>query len=79
MSTTVQPTRTVLAVAALLLFTIIPTSSAARMAFHFDGIKHAGCKSGTFDVQLATLKFTCNQEDDLCRPGDTVTVHGHCK
>jgi len=51
----------------------------ARLAFHFDGLKHAGCKSGTYDVQLNELKFISNQEDNLFRPGDTVIVQGHCK
>lgn len=52
---------------------------ANRMAFHFDGMDHAGCKSGTFDMKLNQLKFICNGEDNLCRPGDLVTVEGHCK
>ena len=52
---------------------------ATRLAFHFDGIDHAGCSSGTFDMKLNELKFVCNGDDDLCQPGDTVTVQGHCK
>ena len=64
---------------ALLLLTTVVVVDANRMAFHFDGMDHAGCKSGTFDMELKRLKFLCNGGENLCRPGDLVTVEGHCK
>ena len=70
-----QKTTAFLAAAAVLIATV----DATRMAFHFDGLTHADCKSGTFDMSLNQLKFVCNGEEDLCRPGDTVVVQGHCK
>lgn len=73
-----QQTTTTLLLAAAALLALPLAADATRLAFHFDGIEHAGCKSGTFDMQLNGLKFVCNGEDDLCRPGDTVTVQGHC-
>jgi len=56
-----------------------PSVEATRLAFHFDGLKHASCSSGTFKMDLNELKFKCNGEWDLCRPGDEVVVQGWCK
>jgi hypothetical protein len=63
-----------LSVAILLLV----SAQGKRLAFHFnpDG---AFCQSGTYNVELKEVKFKCTSGENLCRPGDSVTVKGHCK
>lgn len=65
-------------VAPLLLLLLLATTvtDATRVAFRYDGLEHASCSSGTFDMELSRLTFSCNGEESLCRPGDTALVQG---
>lgn len=62
----------------LALVLLVSTASAKRVAFRYDGINHAGCKSSSYDVELTDMAVSCNG-DVHCFPGSTASVSGHRK
>jgi hypothetical protein len=63
----------------VVLLSLVAAVDSARLAFHFDGASHAGCKSSAYNVEIGAMKFTCDNGEDLCRPGDKVVLEGWCK
>jgi hypothetical protein len=63
---------------ALALVLLAGTASAKRIAFRYDGINHAGCKSSSYDLELTDMTVACNG-DVHCFPGSTASVSGHRK
>jgi hypothetical protein len=63
----------------LVLLSLVAAADSTRLAFHFDGASHAGCKSSAYNVEIGAMKFTCDNGEDLCRPGDKAILEGWSK
>jgi hypothetical protein len=64
-----------------LLFSLLLGSSTVQgkhLAFLYDGVDYVKCWSGTYDVEIDSLKIDCGGEG-ICERGETVAISGKCK